>query len=88
MARSGRGSRSTQQIADRTVAPKAKNSVVIESLLAQQYAPIVVTVTDGKRLRVLRQERGLEAGSEPSPELKAFLKRMMRPPGDAAWAMV
>jgi hypothetical protein len=39
--------------------------------------PAIVTVTDRKRLRALREER--EAGSEASPELKAFFKRMMRP---------
>jgi hypothetical protein len=46
--------------------------------------PAVVTVTDRKRLRALREERALEAGNEPSPELKAFFKRMMCPPGDDA----
>jgi hypothetical protein len=41
--------------------------------------PAVVTVTDRKPLTTLREERALEAGSEASPELKAFFKRMMRP---------
>jgi hypothetical protein len=34
-------------------------------------------VTDRKRLKALREEH--EAGSEASPELKSFFKRMMWP---------
>jgi len=30
-------------------------------------------------MKAQREERMLEARSEPSPELKAFFKRMMRP---------
>jgi hypothetical protein len=35
-------------------------------------------------MKALREEGALEARSEPSRELKAFSKRMMRPPGDPA----
>jgi hypothetical protein len=41
--------------------------------------PAVVTVTDPKLAKALREERMFDAGSEPSAELKALFKRMMRP---------
>jgi hypothetical protein len=47
---------------------------------AKIEGPAVIKVTDRKQLKAIREERALEAGSEPSAELKAFLKRMMRPP--------
>jgi hypothetical protein len=46
----------------------------------------VVTATSRKQLKRMREERGLAAGADADPEVtarvRAFLKRMIRPPGE------
>jgi hypothetical protein len=46
----------------------------------------VVPTTSRKRLNLMRQERALAAGADVDPEVtarvRAWLKRMMRPPGE------
>jgi hypothetical protein len=46
--------------------------------------PAIVTVTDRKRLKLMRQEKAMAAYADPdaTARIRAFFKQMIRPPGE------